>query len=96
MREPVILYSNCESLNQTARMPDVVTLMLFSPRLSFFLANSADDKLMIFFLFIFFQKTGFVHANCLQCQNLFSGKNKKKKTHFLKSRAEFFTQSAKR
>ena len=45
------------------------------------LANSADDKLEIFF-----QKTGFViscklspeETVCMKCQNLFSGKNKNK------------------
>ena len=47
-------------------------------------ANSADDKLMIFFLFFFFpQKTDFniscklspPETICKKCQNLFSGKN---------------------
>ena len=44
---------------------------------------SADDKLVIFFLF--FPKTGFdiscklspMETICMKCQNLFSGKNKK-------------------
>ena len=46
-------------------------------------ANSATDKLMIFFLF--FQKTGF------KCQNLFSGEKNK---NFNMSSAENFTQNA--
>ena len=62
-------------------------------------AYSADDKLVIFFLFS--RKTGFdISCNlsplekiCMKCQNLFSGKIRK----YLKmSSAENLTQSAKR
>ena len=46
-------------------------------------ADSADDKLMIVFLFFFFQKTGFdtscklspFERICMKCRNLFSEKN---------------------
>ena len=46
-------------------------------------ADSADDKLMI--IFLFFKKTGYdiscklspVETICIKCQNLFSKKNKK-------------------
>ena len=49
-------------------------------------ANSVDDKLMLFYLF-FPLKTGFgiscklspLETICMKCQNLFSGKNEKKK-----------------
>ena len=45
----------------------------------------ADDKLVMFFLLFFFQKTGFdisckfspLKTVCMKCQNVFSGKNKK-------------------
>ena len=61
------------------RIPNSFNLTFATP-----LANSADDRLMIFFLFS--QKTGFdiscklspVEAICLKCQNLFPGKKKKK------------------
>ena len=51
-------------------------------------ANSADDKLMIFFLF--FQKIGFViscklsskETICMKCQSLFYGTNKKNISKF--------------
>ena len=56
------------------------------------LANSADDKLIIFFL-VFLQKTGFVTSLGMKCQILFYGKNKKK--YFNKPSAENFTQSVK-
>ena len=59
--------------------------------------NSADDKVMIFFFFLRRKQDLTFHANCLQicmkCQNLNSGKNKKK--YFSMSSAEIFTQSAK-
>ena len=53
-------------------------------------ANSADDKLMIYFLF--FPENRIWQD--LKCQILFSGKNKKK--YFKMSSAENFCQSAKR
>ena len=57
-------------------------------------ANSADDKLMIFFL-IFPRKQDLTfHANLHEMSKPVSGKNKKKK--FNKSSAENFTQSTKR
>ena len=63
------------------------------------LAISGDDKLVIFSYFS--QKTGFdiscesspKETICMKCQNLFSGKKKKK---FSMSSAENFTQSARR
>ena len=60
------------------------------------LAYSADDKLVIFFLF--FQRKQYLtfHASCLhcmKCHNWFSGINKKK--YFIMSSAENFAQSAK-
>ena len=63
------------------------------------LANSADDKLVVFFL-IFPRKQDLTfHANCLQwicmkCQILYTGKNKKKNITNLSS-AENFAPSAK-
>ena len=57
------------------------------------------DELMIFFSY-FSQKTGLdisdklsIGDNCVKCQILFSGKNKKK--HFKMSSAEKFIQKAK-
>ena len=52
------------------------------------LANSVDDKLVIFFIFA--QETGFdiacklspLEAICMKCQILFSGKNKKNMSIF--------------
>ena len=41
------------------------------------LANSADDKLMVFFLFFSRKNYLIFHASCMKCQILFSGKNKK-------------------
>ena len=47
--------------------------------------NSADDTLMVVFLIFFSQETGFdtscklspLQTFCMECQNLFSGENKK-------------------
>ena len=61
-------------------------------------ANSADDKSMMFFLFFsenrvwHFIKLSQMETICMKCQNLFSGKNKKK---YFKMSSEIFTQSAK-
>ena len=53
-------------------------------------SDSADNKLMIFFLFfLLFPK----ETSCMKCQILFSRKNKKK--YFKLSSAEIFTQHAK-
>ena len=50
-------------------------------------ANSEDDKFIVLFFSYFSQKTGFdiscklspLETICMNCQSLFSGKNKKKK-----------------
>ena len=69
-------------------------------------ANSADDKLMTFFLFFFilFRKQNLtLHANCLHWRQfalsvkcLLTGEKKKKKKYFKMSSAENFNQRAKR
>ena len=64
------------------------------------LANSADDKLIMFFSY-FSKKIGFdilcklspQETICMKCQSLFSGNNKKK--YFKLSSAVIFTWSAK-
>ena len=62
------------------------------------LANSADNKLVIFFLFFTENRIEIMHIVsigdiCMKCQLLFSRKNKKNNFNMLS--AENFTQSAK-
>ena len=72
----------------------------FSLTFTTLLANSADNKLVMFFSY-FSQETGFAISSklspletiCMKWQNLFYGKTKKKYFNMLP--AENFTQSAK-
>ena len=67
--------------------------VLYELTITIFLANSADDKLALFF----FQKIGFDSSNylspketfCLKCQIIFSGENKK---NYLECRLLKFTE----
>ena len=78
----LVLYSEYISLDATVWLEKPT----FAERLTFtiFWANSADDKLVIFFSY-FSQKTAFViscklfpmETICMKCQILFPGKNKK-------------------
>ena len=57
------------------------TIFLSSLTITTLWANSADDKLMIFFLFFpenMIQHFMQIVPICMKCQSLFSGENKKK------------------
>ena len=72
-------------------------LQRYSLTLTTLCANSADDTFGDNFLIFPIQQVLTFHANCLlcmKCQNLFSGKNKKKDLKM--SSVEIFTQRAKR